>query len=67
MKQVDNVGPFFTVAACCRALGVESKTAVRYRALRYRVPMRRIGAQDYIHLERLKAVFEREKGGSGIG
>jgi len=61
MKQVQNVGPYFTIQACCAALGIESKTAVRYRAMRYRVPMRRIGAQDYIHLERLKAVFEKER------
>ena len=61
MKQIQNVGPYFTIAACCEALGIASKTAVRYRAMKYRIPTKRIGGLDFIHLKRLRAVFEQEK------
>ncbi len=66
IDEVDNIGGYYTIESCARALGL-TDGAVRYRVFRYGVPVKRIGATQFVRLVDVRDVPLDNRGGVNRG
>jgi hypothetical protein len=64
IERVDSLAGWYTLEGAAQALGV-SKKAVRYRVMRYRATVVRMGKNDLVNLDELRRVGDLMRSRAG--